>query len=180
MKRIAVFVDGENLFYTQKKLNWHIDVKKLLCFCRSFGNVVEATYYKGVSADCKQQKYLDMLAYIGYSLETKQVKIIKDHESGVTIQKANLDVEIVLDMFSSIDKFDVAILISGDSDFDRPLRRLKACGKEIKVISTKGFVATELVHVAGVNYIDFTDIREVVERTNECCRIVEHDEACSA
>ena len=63
-----------------------------------------------------------------------------------------------------VDRYDVAVLISGDGDFERALQQLKSRGKEVKVISTRGLVANELVYTAGVNYIDLLSIKEIVER----------------
>lgn len=164
MKRIAVFVDGSNFFYTQRQLGWKIDPERLLDYCKEFGDVVEAVYYTGVSADSSQRKFLNWLAYKGYSLVTKPIKTIVDYTSGSTTQKANLDIEIVLDMFGMIDRYDMAILVSGDGDFERALQQLKSRGKEVKVISTRGIVASELVHTAGINYIDLLAIKETIER----------------
>ena len=164
MKKVAIFMDGANSFYTQKKMGWQIDAEKLLNYCKEYGEIVEAVYYSGETDDVKQRSFLNKLAYIGYSLETKPVKTIRDYETGETSQKANLDVEIVLDMFNMIDRYDMAILVSGDGDFERALRQLKSRGKEVKVISTRGCVATELVHAMGINYIDLLAIREAVER----------------
>lgn len=164
MKKVAVFMDGANSFYTQRNMGWHIDAEKLLNYCKEYGEIVEAIYYSGETDDAKQRSFLNKLAYIGYSLETKPVKTIRDYETGETSQKANLDIEIVLDMFNMIDRYDMAILISGDGDFERALRQLKARGKEVKVISTRRSVATELVHAMGINYIDLLAIREQVER----------------
>ena len=113
MKKVAIFMDGANSFYTQKKMGWQIDAEKLLNYCKECGDVVEAIYYSGENDDSKQRSFLNKLAYIGYSLETKPVKTIRDYETGETSQKANLDVEIVLDMFNMIDRYDMAILISG-------------------------------------------------------------------
>lgn len=180
MKRIAVFLDGANCFYTQKKMGWKIDAEKLLEYCKSFGEVAEAIYYTGASNDSAQQKYHDKLAYIGYSLVTKPVKTIYDHTNEKTVHKANLDVEIVLDMFNMVDRYDMAILISGDGDFERALQLLKSRGKEVKVISTRGCVATELVHTTGINYIDFLAIREMVERTSQPCDFQESDYSVEA
>ena len=164
MKKVAIFMDGANIYYTQRSMGWNIDAEKLLNYCKEYGEIVEAVYYSGDNNDPKQKGFLNKLAYIGYSLETKPVKTIRDWETGNSIQKANLDVEIVLDMFNMVDRYDMAILISGDGDFKRALRQLKARGKEVKVISTRGSVATELVHAMGINYIDLLAIREQVER----------------
>jgi uncharacterized LabA/DUF88 family protein len=94
---------------------------------------------------------------------TKQLKTIMQADSTPT-QKANLDIEIVLDMFNTIDHYDMAVLVSGDGDFERPLQLLRARGKRFLVLSTHGFVARELREVAGMHYVDFEDIRERVER----------------
>ena len=64
MKKVAIFLDGGNLFFTQKKLGWKIDSEKLLSYCKKHGEVVEAIYYTGVSQDINQIKFLDKLAYI--------------------------------------------------------------------------------------------------------------------
>lgn len=164
MKRVAVFVDGSNFYHTQKKLGWNVDAERLLDYCKEYGNIVEAVYYTGVSGEGNQRKFHDWLAYNGFSLVTKPVKIIHDQTSGQTTQKANLDIEIVLDMFNMVDRYDMAVLISGDSDFERALQLLKSRGKEVKVISTRGMVATELVHTTGINYVDLLAIKELVER----------------
>ena len=175
MKKIAVFLDGANCFYTQKKMGWSIDAEKLLDYCKGYGDIIEAVYYSGkdVSSESGQHKYLDKMAYIGYSLVTKPVKTIYDPSTGKSMQKANLDVEIVLDMFNMIERYDMAILISGDGDFERALQLIKSRGKEIKVISTRGVVASELVHTAGINYIDFLSIREEIERKSQDCGLEE-------
>lgn len=173
MKRVAIFLDGGNFFYTQKELGWQIEPERLLNYYKGYGDVVEALYYTGASDDIKQKKYHDRLAYIGYSLVTKPIKTIYDYATKQTTQKANLDIEIVLDMFNMIDRYDIAILISGDSDFERALTNLKSRGKEIKVISTRGCVASELVHTAGINYIDLLAIKEKIERkhTEETAKV---------
>lgn len=166
-KRIAVFLDGSNCFYTQKKLGWHIDADKLLDYCKEHGEIVEATYYAGAPMNTKQKKYQDKLAYIGYSLVTKPVKTMYDAENEQTVQKANMDIEMVIDMFNLIDRYDMAILISGDGDFEHAIKQLKSRGKEVKVISTRGCVASELVYATGVNYIDLLAIKEIVERKED-------------
>lgn len=171
MKKVAVFLDGSNCFFTQKQMGWSIDAEKLLEYCKNFGEVTEALYYGGLSQEPSQQKYLDKLAYIGYSLVTKPIKKIYDHASEKTVFKANLDVEIVLDMFNMIDRYDMAILISGDGDFERALQQLKSRGKEVKVISTRGSVANELVRATGINYIDFLAIKELIERSDSPCNL---------
>jgi len=165
--RTSVFVDGANFFYMQKdRLHWWIDPKKLLAWIRRKGEIVDAYYYVGVdqNSDPQQDNFLKALTYMGYCLVTKELKTITMPD-GSDKRKANLDIEIVLDMFNTIDHFDMAVLLSGDADFERPLHLLRARGKKFLVMSTQGFVAREIRAVAGMHFVDFQDIREHVEKT---------------
>jgi uncharacterized LabA/DUF88 family protein len=164
--RISVFVDGANFFYTQKdRLHWWIDPKRLLEWISQKGELVDAYYYVGVEAQAEPQQegYLKALTYMGYCLVTKELKTIVQ-PNGVERKKANLDVEIVLDMFNTIDHYDTAVLISGDADFERPLELIRARGKKFLVMSTQGFVAREIRAIAGMHFVDFQDIRPAIEK----------------
>lgn len=166
--RISVFLDGANFFFMQRdKLRWFADPKKILDYIATKGEINEAFYYIGQDAppEAKQQGFLDALPSMGYSLVSKQIKTIFDTKTGTTKRKANLDIEIVLDMFNTIDHFDMAVLISGDGDFERALTLLRARGKQLLVIATDGFIARELRNVAGRHYIDMLNIRADIERT---------------
>lgn len=165
--RISVFLDGANFFFMQRsKLGWFADPKRLLDYIAGKGEISEAFYYIGQDAppEARQQAFLDALPTMGYSLVTKQIKTIYDTKTGTTKKKANLDIEIVLDMFNTIDHYDMAVLISGDGDFERALTLLRARGKQLLVIATEGFIARELRSVAGRHYIDMQDIKAEIER----------------
>jgi len=163
---ISVFVDGANFFYMQKdQLRWWIDPKKLLGWIQKKGTIIDAFYYVGVDVapEARQDAYLKALTYMGYTLITKNLKTILQ-PNGCEKKKANLDIEIVLDMFNTIELYDLAVLVSGDGDFERPLQLLRARGKRFLVLSTAGFVAKEIREVSGMRYIDFQDIRSEVEK----------------
>lgn len=167
--RVTVFVDGANFFFMQKGMGWFADPKKILDYIEENGNeIIDAFYYIGQDAppEAKQKAFLEALPNMGYSLVTKQIKTIYDSKTGTTKKKANLDIEIVLDMFNTIDHYDKAILISGDGDFERALTLLKARGKQFVVISSEKFIARELLNVAGRHYIKLEDIRANVEKGN--------------
>ena len=166
--RISVFLDGANFFFMQReKLHWFADPKKLLDYIATMGDINEAFYYIGQDAppEARQQAFLDALPGMGYSLVTKQIKTIYDTKTGTIKRKANLDIEIVLDMFNTIDHYDMAVLISGDGDFERAMTLLRARGKQLRVIATEGFIARELRSVAGRHYIDMQDIKSEIEKT---------------
>jgi len=101
---------------------------------------------------------------MGYSLVSKHIKTIYDTKSGTSKKKANLDIEIVLDMFNTIENYDIAVLISGDGDFERALQLLRARGKKLLVIATEGFIARELRGIAGRHYIDLETLKLEIER----------------
>ena len=165
MKRISVFVDGANFFYLQKDcLNWWIDPRKLLQWIGLRGEVVDATYYASVDENnASQAAYLKALYHMGFSVQQKSIKTFTQND-GTEKHKANLDIEIVLDMFNTVDNYDEAILVSGDADFARALQTLRARGKQFMVLSSKGFVAQELRQLAGMHYADLADLRNVIEK----------------
>lgn len=165
--KITVFIDGANFFFMQKEdLKWFADPKKILTYLEKYGEIEDAFYYIGrdLPPEAKQDAFLKALPEMGYSLVTKQIKTMFDSKTGKTKKKANLDIEIVLDMFNTINHYDMAVLVSGDGDFERALRLLKARGKKYMVIATEKFVARELREVAGRHYIDFKDIKDEVEK----------------
>ena len=126
--RVAVFVDGANFFFLQRDgLGWFADPRKILTYLARYGEVVDAYYYIGqqTQSDPRQQGYLDALPSMGYTVVTKPIKNIYDAQSGGYRRKANLDIEIVVDMFNTIDQYDMAILISGDGDFERALQLVR-------------------------------------------------------
>lgn len=156
MKRISVFVDGANFFYLQRDcLKWWIDPSKLLDWIGQRGVVVDATYYASVDEEnSSQASYLKALYHMGYSVQRKSIKKYK----------ANLDIEIVLDMFNTVNNYDEAILVSGDVDFLRALQSLRARGKQFMVLSSHGFVAQELRQLAGMHYVDLASLRDEIAK----------------
>jgi uncharacterized LabA/DUF88 family protein len=101
-----------------------------------------------------------MLPTLGYSLVTKPLKEITNGDE--IKKKGNMDVEIVLDMFNTIDTYDMAVLLSGDSDFERPLMQLRARGKRFAVVSHRAAVAREILAVAGMHFLDISTIERYV------------------
>jgi uncharacterized LabA/DUF88 family protein len=168
-KRVSIFVDGANMFYTQKKgLGWFFDPAKLLRVLRSDDELTDAYWYMGLKQppDPRDENFIRFLAYAGYVVRTKGLKTIYDSETGETSQKANLDVEIVMDMFNTVDNYDKAILLSGDGDFERALELLRSRGKEICVVSTQNWIAAELRMAVGSHFVDLQELRDRIERTD--------------
>jgi uncharacterized LabA/DUF88 family protein len=168
-KRVSIFVDGANMFYTQKKgLGWFFDPAKLLKVLRGDDDLTDAYWYMGIKQppDPRDENFVRFLAYAGYVVRKKDLKTIYDTETGESTQKANLDVEIVMDMFNTLENYDKAILLSGDGDFERALDLLRSRGKQICVVSTQNWIASELRMVVGSHFIDLQDLRDKIERTD--------------
>lgn len=155
--RVYIFIDAENVFYSQRTLGWRISYERLMkYFQKECGEDIKCFLYKGVDeSNAQQKKFLDMLDINGYILRTKVVKVIKDR-TGRTEWKGNLDMELAFEMDDTKEKYDTAILISGDSDFSVPIDRIKKAGKRIIVMSTRGHIAKELLERAK-----FVDLRKL-------------------
>jgi len=170
MQRVSIFVDGANMYYAQKKLGWYIDFRKVLSFFgRDAGNVIsEAYYYTGADSQAKSRDsaFHEYLMYSGYTVRTKAIKQMVDDTTGEIVEKANLDIELVIDMFNTVTLFETCILMSGDSDFERALELVRTKGKRIAVVAHPEMTARELRNVAGRNFFDLRDLERAIARTD--------------
>lgn len=166
MVRAAVFIDGANLFFTQRHLGWQIDFSRLMAFFMAGYASVQANYYVPASEPVSEENaaFTRVLKAHGYRITSKPVKKIVNKETGVMVMKGNLDVELVVDALSAADEYDTFILFSGDSDFLPLLRALKEKGKEIIVYSTHGLSARELLAEPGITYNDLDLLKERIEQ----------------
>lgn len=165
VERIAIFIDGANMFYAQRKMGWHIDYRKVYEFYASQAQVYNAFYYTSVTnpPDTGMEGFLRALTGMGYTVRRKTVKEILDQETGQTIRKANLDIEIVIDMLTTADLYDRAVLISGDGDFERAVEFLRGRGKRIEGLGVHAMAAYDLVNAMD-RYLYLEDLRELVEK----------------
>lgn len=171
MPRISVFVDAANLFYVQHRLGWHINPQRLLDHIVGLDQLADAFWYTGVrigpGGEAEQEKFLKWLTHAGYSVRRKSIKSFVNVERGGTVEKANLDVEIVMDMLTTSDTYDIAALVSGDGDFERVVEHLRARGKRVRAYSIDPVIAFELRNAVGTHYVDFWTIRSEVERLED-------------
>lgn len=136
--RIALFIDGANLYSAAKALAFDIDFRRLLEEFRKRGVLVRAYYYTALLED---QEYsplrplVDWLAYNGFSVVTKPAKRLTDRD-GVTRTKGDMDIEIAVDMMEMAPHLDHMILFSGDGDFRRVVEAVQRRGVRVSVVST--------------------------------------------
>lgn len=163
--RLSIFVDGNNMFYAQQKNGWFFDPRRVLAYFKGEPGVklVNAFWYTGLKDSQDQRGFRDALISLGYTVRTKLLKEYYDDNSGRYSQKANLDIEIVIDMFNTVDQYNRVILFSGDGDFERAIELLRSKNTHITVVSTEGMIARELRNATD-NYIDLNDMREYIEK----------------
>jgi hypothetical protein len=126
--RIAVFIDGANLYSSAKTLGFDIDYKRLLEEFQGRGSLVRAFYYIAVH---ESQEYssirplIDWLDYNGYTVVSKPAKEFVD-AAGRRRIKSSMDVELAVDAMELAGRLDQIVLFSGDGDFRSPLSRSPA------------------------------------------------------
>ena len=120
--RVGVFIDEANLFYIQRELGWKIDWKKFRLLLKKNLIIENLRYYLGMPQSgeplIKNKKIKIRLESLGYNVITKPLKkIYVDNKKTIFKYKCNFDVEIALDVSQSLDKLDLIIIVSNDSDF---------------------------------------------------------------
>jgi len=166
--RLSIFVDGNNMFYAQQKNGWFFDPRRVLDYFqgeRSGISLVNAFWYTGLKDPQDQRGFRDALIGLGYTVRTKILKEYYDDNSGRYSQKANLDIEIAIDMFNTVDRYNHVVLFSGDGDFERAIELLRSKNTHITVISTEGMIARELRNAAD-RYLDLNAIRPSIEKSD--------------
>src|SRR5262249_42036105 len=136
-ERVALFIDGANLYSAAKALAFDIDYRKLLDEFRKQGRFIRATYYTALLEDqdfSPIRPLVDWLDYNGYSVVTKPAKEYTD-ANGRRRFKGDMDVEIAVDLLEAIGVIDHAFLFSGDGDFVPAAEAVKPKGLALRVVS---------------------------------------------
>jgi uncharacterized LabA/DUF88 family protein len=161
--KIALFIDGANLYATCRTVGFDIDYKRLLHEFASRGTLVRALYYTAIIEDQETSSIrplLDWLDYNGYSVVTKAAKEYVD-ASGQRKIKGNMDIEIAVDALELAGHVDQIVLFSGDGDFRSLVEAVQRRGVHVTVVSSMSvkppMVADELRRQADV----FTDVIEL-------------------
>ncbi len=161
--RIALFIDGANLYSAARALNVDLDFRKLSDWFGQKGQLVRAYYYTAVVEGeefSPIRPLVDWLDYNGFTVVTKPVKRFTDAQGQSRI-KGNMDIEIAVDMLELAPRLDHMILFSGDGDFRRLVEAIQAKGVRVTVVSTTRSqppqIADELRRQADA-FIDLADV----------------------
>jgi uncharacterized LabA/DUF88 family protein len=152
-KNVAVFVDVANIFYAAKAAGVDIDYVTMLKSATAGRDLVRAYAYTGLDPDNENQRnFHDFLRRSNYKVVSKDIRKYGDGKV-----KANLDIELVVDMMKTARNLDVAIVVSGDGDFAPAIRAVQEMGVRVEVISFRGNTSSDLIEVADL----FTDIVQI-------------------
>ena len=137
-EKVALFIDGANLYATAKALQFDIDYKKMLVFFRERSRLIRAIYYTALLDDADYspiRPLIDWLDYNGYQVVTKPAKEFTDSMGRRKI-KGNMDIEIAIHMMQLVDTLDHIVLFSGDGDFRSLVEAAQNRGRRVSVVST--------------------------------------------
>ncbi len=169
VERVAVFIDGANLYAASRTLGFDVDYKNLLAHFRQRSYLVRAYYY---TALLETEEYsplrplVDWLGYNGYSVVTKPAKEFTD-ATGRRRVKGSVDIEMAVDVLDLTPSLDHVVIFSGDGDLRRLIESVQRRGVRVTVISTirtqPAMIADELRRQADV-FIDLADLAEHISR----------------
>ena len=145
MKKIAVFADVQNLYYTVRQAHGcHFNYAALWADISQRGQIVEAYAYAIERGDAKQQQFQQILRNLGFEVLLKPYIQRSDGSA-----KGDWDVGIALDVMDAAERVDEVVLASGDGDFDLLLQRARARhGVVCSVYGVEGLTAHSLIRAA--------------------------------
>ncbi|WP_417413545.1 NYN domain-containing protein [Hoeflea sp.] len=185
-EKIALFIDGANLYAASKSLNFDIDYRKLLKAFQSRGYLLRAYYYTALIEDQEYSSIrplIDWLDYNGYKVVTKPAKEFTDSLGRRKI-KGNMDIELAIDAMEQSDVVDHLVIFSGDGDFTSLVEALQRKGRKVTVVSSLSsqppMIADDLRRQADY-FIDLTSLkseigRDASERPQRASTPVDEDE----
>jgi len=168
-EKIALFVDGANLYATAKALGFDIDYRRLLKEFSAKGYLLRALYYTALAEDQEYSSIrplIDWLDYNGYKVVTKPTKEFFD-STGRRKVKGSMDIELAVDAMELAEHVDHLVLFSGDGDFRSLVEAIQRKGRKVSVVSTlqtqPAMVADELRRQAD-HFIDLANLANQIGR----------------
>ncbi len=168
-ERLALFIDGANLYSAARAHGLEIDFRKLLKEFQGRGRLLRASYYTALVESDEYspiRPLVDWLAYNGFNVVKKAAREYTDRE-GRKRHRGNMDVELTVDMLEAAAHVDHIVLFSGNGDFRRLVEMVKSKGVRVSVVSTNTssppMVADDLRREADA-FIELEDIAEMIAR----------------
>ena len=169
-EKIALFIDGANLYAASRNLGFDIDYRKMLTFFQKKAYLLRAYYYTALIEDQEYSSIrplIDWLDYNGYRVVTKPAKEFTD-PSGRRKVKGNMDIELAIDAMELVETVDHFVLFSGDGDFRSLVDALQRKGRKVSVVSTLStqppMISDDLRRQAD-HFIDLTSLKADIGRS---------------
>lgn len=168
-EKVALFIDGANLYSTSKSLGFDIDYRDMLKYFNKKCYLLRANYYTALTEDQEYSSIrplIDWLDYNGYRVITKPTKEYTD-SAGRRKVKGNMDLELAIDALDLCDTVDHMVLFSGDGDFRVLVEALQRRGRKVSVVSTvatqPSMISDELRRQAD-QFIDLVNLKKEIGR----------------
>ncbi|SNZ10816.1 NYN domain-containing protein [Hydrogenobacter hydrogenophilus] len=147
-ERVALFIDGSNIFHAIRYLNIKIDYQKLVEFLTESRRLIRAYFYGAIPQEkdvkkntpeweslMRQRRFLEELSLLGIKVKMAHLRKLP---SGEYVEK-EVDIMLATDMLSMayMNAYDTAVLVSGDSDFSYTVEEVQRIGKRVENASFK-------------------------------------------
>ena len=169
--RIALFVDGANLYQAARLYGFDTDFVKLMGVYQSKGTLVQSNFYttfKEAEDFTPLKPLMDFLSFNGWNVTSKLLREFTDN-SGARRYRGNINSEFVTDLFVLSPYIDHYVMFVGDGDYTYPVKNLQRMGKRVTIVSTLGgggvapTINDELRRAANF-FVDIRDIQEQIQR----------------
>ncbi len=168
-ERLAVFIDGANLYAASRTLGFDVDYKNLLAHFRKQAYLLRAYYYTALLETDEYsplRPLVDWLGYNGYTVVTKPAKEFTD-ATGRRRVKGSVDIEMAVDILELAPRIDHAVIFAGDGDLRRLVEATQARGVRVTVVSSirtqPAMIADELRRQADA-FIELSELSEHITR----------------
>lgn len=157
--RVAIFIDASSLFYAAQTLTITVDYGRLLSQLVGEARLLRAFFYTGIdSTNQKQQGFLLWLRRHGYRVIAKELVLLPDGT-----RKANIEVEMAVDMLNLAPYYDTAIVVSGKGELTYAVDAVSYLGVRVEVVSLRAMTSDSLLSVADA-YINLEQIKDQIQK----------------
>jgi uncharacterized LabA/DUF88 family protein len=170
--RVAIFIDGSNLFRASLAQSFKIDLEKLVSELTGGRTLFRPCYYGSIpeDSDKKQVNFHRKLKYLGFKVVIKTLKKGYNKSGKEMFIEKGVDVALVTEMLSMAYKnaYDVAILVSGDNDYVDAVEEVKSIGKRVEIAffekipnTSQSFISPEF-KMSGDQFISLDTIKHKI------------------
>jgi uncharacterized LabA/DUF88 family protein len=156
---LVVLIDGASLFTSAAALGFEVDYEKLLKILTHGRRLLQAVFYTGVSSgNQRQQAFLNWMQNHGYRVVSKELSIAPDGT-----RKAELSVELAIDMVLFAPQCDVLVLVSHNENLAYAMNAAGNRGVQIELVGARQWISAELMNLSD-RFIDIETIRTEIQR----------------